>query len=313
MLFRGPLTGSRARPLGQHAMKAIAFALIILWSVHLQAQSREEKLARETFDRALAFYKEENLDSAVALWKRMVETKMGMTSDLYGNAFFNVPTVYWMLNRFEEAKAWYIKILDSDLKDNEETGRLMEPHANYKYRSAVALAGLAMQDSNAVEALHWIHLADTVYRYWGFEGSATNVSKRQAYLLSWKSDLYRDLNQPEEAVRCILTELICAEDLSGFFDRQQDTLFKLIDKSSFRTELDAALDQMEIVRLNETNWLARFTLQGLPYSIPISNVYPDRSLPHYWTRLFIMRNTMPEKNAIVGRIKKSAFYARLWQ
>lgn len=292
-------------------MKIISIIISITLSFNLYGQTSNDTTGIKLFNRGLEYYNKGNLDSTLVLWTKIVEDKIGIHYDTYGNAFFNIPTIYWRIKNYEKAKEWYKRLLASDLRDNDETGLLMEPHTNYKHKSAVALAGLFELDSNYQEVLEWLNKADTLYRYWGFEGSATSVSKKQSYLLEWKTEVLRLLNRPNEAIRIILTELICSNKLEDFFSTSEDTLFKLIDKMSFKSKFDNAINQMEIVILNNNNWIASFSLDGLSYKIPISNVYPDRNLPHYWTIYFIDKGSVPDKQNIISYIKNRSFYARL--
>ena len=292
-------------------MKITSIIIFTVLSFNLHGQTSDDTTDIELFNLGLEHYNNGNLDSTLILWTKIVDNKIGVGNDTYGNAFFNIPTVYWQLKNYEKAKEWYKKILASELRDNDETGSLMEPHTNYKHKSAIALAGLYQIDSNYMEVLEWLNKADTLYRYWGFEGSKTNVSKKQAYLLEWKTEILRKLDRQNEAVRAILTELIYSDKLEGYFSTSEDTLFKLIDKKSFKLEFDMAISQMEIIMINDSNWIASFSLNGLAYKIPISNVYPDRNLPHYWTIYFIGKKSVPDKKNFINYVKERNFYLRM--
>lgn len=292
-------------------MKNIIITILIILPSHLFGQTPDDTVGIKLFNRGLEFYKVGNLDSTLIIWTKIVDNKIGIHSDIYGNAFFNIPTIYWQIKNYDKARDWYRKILASDLKDNDETGSLMDPHTNYKHKAAVALAGLYQLDSNYTEVLQWLEKADTLYRYWGFEGSASNVSKRQAYLLAWKAEVLQNLNKPEEAIRLIITELICSDKLENFFKASEDILIKLVDKTPFKPKFDNAINQLEIKKLGNENWVASFSLDRLVYNIPISNVYPDKNLPHYWTIYFIDKNSIPDKQNIINYIQNRNFYKRL--
>lgn len=280
-------------------------------SFNLSGQSAYDSTGIKLFDRGLEHYESGNMDSTLFYWKKVVDEKISVGYDTYGAAFFNIPLVYWEMNDYDKAKEWYLKILDSDLRDSDETGDLMEPHTNYKHKSAVALASLYYQDSNYTEVLEWLYKADTLYRYWGFEGSATNITKKQAYLLDWKTDVLLKLNRSNEAISAILTELICSRRLESFFERSTDALFNLIDEKTFKAEFDRAIEQIEIKMINENNWVASFSLMGFTCKIPISNTYPDTNEPHYWTIYFIDKNSVPDQQKIIEDIRKRKFYTRL--
>lgn len=292
-------------------MKNILFFFFIFITISSFAQTKNETEGLKLFNRGLEFYSEGKLDSTLVLWTEIVEKGIDKAFDTYGSAFFNIPTIYWQLKKYDKAKEWYKKVLASDLKDNGETGDLMEPHANYKHKSAVALAGLYEIDSNYEQVLFWLNKADTVYRYWGFEGSATNISKTQAYLLNWETTTLLKLNKKAEAIHEIVVALICSNDLEGFFKTSEDTLLSLINKQNFKIDLDNALNTLTIQELGKNDWRATFNFHEEGYSLPIGNTYPDRDIPHYWQKHFIKEGSVIDKKTMIEYIKRRSFYTRL--
>ncbi len=287
------------------------FILFILILFPLKAKSQADSSGMILFNKGLDYYNIGNFDSAITVWKEIVENEIAKDYDTYGAAFFNIPTLYLHQKNYDNAKEWFLKIINSDLKDSDESGSLMEPHKNYKHKSAIELARIHQKDSNFYEALHWINNAGTVYRYWGFEGSGSNTSKRQAFLLEWKTDIYLKLDSLNQAKREIIIELICADNLQIFFQKSEDKLIELIKNENFKKEFDFALKNISLTQIDSTKWLASFFLNNLKYQIPISNSYPDRNIPHYWKTLFIEENTSPNKNEIIKYIQKRSFYKRL--
>jgi tetratricopeptide (TPR) repeat protein len=292
-------------------MKQAFTILLAMLSLTSIGQTPTDTTGMKMFSRGLDFYNKGNLDSALAIWTEIVDKKIGLHYDTYGNAFFNIPTIYWQLKEYQKAKEWYIKVLESDLRDNDETGSLMEPHTNYKHKSAIALAGLSQLDSNYAEVLQWLIKADTLYKYWGFEGSATNVSEEQAYLLHWKINVLLKLNRREEAIRATLIELICSRNLEDFFSKSEDTLLTLVDKKQFKLEIDSSMHNLAIQTIDDKNWTASFYLHGLEYKIPISKAYPDKNLPHYWTIYFVNKDQTVDNKNVVEYIEQRNFYRRL--
>lgn len=292
-------------------MKISSIILLTVLSLNLYGQTNDDPTGMKLFNRGVEHYQNGNFDSTLIIWTKIVEEKIAIQYDTYGNAFFNIPSVYWKLENYEKAKEWYKKILTSNLRDSEETGSLMEPHANYKHKSAMALASLYQMDSNYTEVLYWLNQADTVYRYWGYEGNATSVSLNQASLLQWKTAILGKLNRKNEAIRTILTELICADKFDNYFRASEDTLLTLVDKKLFKLALDNSLNKIKIKDLNENNWVAVFSINELTYEIPISNVYPNKNLPHYWTIYFIDKSTVPVKQDFINDLKNCSFYKRL--
>ncbi|MET0391729.1 MAG: hypothetical protein ABW019_01255 [Chitinophagaceae bacterium] len=292
-------------------MKNFFSVWLILITATTSAQHTVDSSAFKLFNRGYRSYESGNLDSALSAWTEIVEKQIGKEYDVYGYAFFNIPAIYWQMKQVDKAKEWYRKVLASDLRDNDETGELMEPHTNYKYKSSIALARLSLLDSNYAAVLQWLDSAETAHPYWGYEGSATNVSKEQAFRTGWKTDVLLKLGRKEEAIHLILTELICAGRLESFFKRSEDVLLTLIDKKAFRADLDAALDGLTLQSSDSSHWTAFFTLHGLRYTIPISKVYPDRELPHYWRIYFINTDQVVDQSSVVHYIRQRQFYQRL--
>lgn len=292
-------------------MKIIIIISFIAISLNLYGQTSSDTTGIKLFNRGLEHYNKGSLDSTLILWTKIVDEKIGVHYDTYGNAFFNIPTIYWQMKNYEKAKEWYKRIIASDLRDNDETGSLMEPHTNYKHKSAIALAGLFQIDSNYKEVLNWLNIADTLYRYWGFEGSATSITKGQAYLLEWKTDVFLRMDSINQAKHAIIIELICSDRLESFFESSEDTLLTLVNNENFKVDFDKALENLEIIEKDSNNWTANFVYDGLLYQIPISNSFPDRNIPHYWRTFFIDKSSRPNKKEIVDYIKNRSFYKRI--
>ena len=109
--------------------KSVGFTLIVVLLVSgiSPAQVPEAKTALDSFNIGLYYYNQGNKDTALQLWKTMLENGNGKHTDIYGSTYFNIPTIYWQLGQKDSARIWYKRLLNSDLKDNDETGMLMEP------------------------------------------------------------------------------------------------------------------------------------------------------------------------------------------
>jgi hypothetical protein len=284
--------------------------VFLLTPLLLSAQTDTTGIA--LFDKAINLIKNKNNDSSLVIFKKIVAERIGAGSYVYGNSFFNIPTLFAMQEKYDSAKLWYKKVLVSDLKDNDETGELMEPHTNYKHKSAIRLASLYDRDSNFSEALKWVYLADTVYRYWGFEGSATNVSKKQASLLLWKSYLFSKLDKPQETVHVILFELISSGRYEGFFDESEEELLKLLgsDRAVFKETLDKAIGEAIITPLDKTGYDISFKLKGRSYIFHFRRQWPEKDIPHFWHMIHIGNDTV-DKDYFIAYIKGRSFYKKI--
>lgn len=292
-------------------MKKYLIILSLLLPSLILAQETPNTFALARFNSGLDYYQEGNLDSTLKIWTEIVDKKIGIESDVYGNAFFNIPTIYWELEEYENAKIWYRRILESDLKDSDETGSLMEPHTNYKHKSAAALAGLYENEVNYKMVIYWLELAETKYPYWGFEGSNTSVTKRKEYLLNWKVGVLLEMDSTQHAIRAILTELICCRNTVNPLDESEQILLSIIKDEHFKSKFDAAIDDLVITAIDSNNWHATFKFQELTYTIPISDTYPSKELPHYWSIIFIEKGSEPDKEEIIKTIRSRSFYMNL--
>jgi tetratricopeptide (TPR) repeat protein len=284
------------------------FSCFILICYATSGQSKDDSAAFKLFNNALDYYNKNDKDSALFMWSKIVDQNMGKETDVYGNSFFNIPTIYLQIGNYGKAKEWYKKVLESDLKDNDETGDIMEPHTNYKHKSAVALAGLYERDSNFSEAFKWLSAADTTYRYWGFEGSSDNINEEENYLVKWESELLVKLNRKEEAIRLLVSELIFAGESDNYMSKCITALVNLADKKVFKQDFENAINNLTIAQVDATHWVIHFTMHNLLYTIPVSNVYPDRNLPHFWKTYFLSENITPEKKVLIHDLKQFAFY-----
>lgn len=290
--------------------KLFITSCLIFVALSCLAQIKNDTTGIYRFNIGRVFYENGQKDSALAVWSKIVDGKIGQHYDIYGDALFNIPNLYWEMKKYEKAKEGYKKVLASDLRDDVETGSLMEPHANYKHKAAVALAGLCQRDSNYTEALSWLDKAQTLYPYWGFEGSATNISQEESYLLAWKTDLLISLDRRNEAVRQIILDLIYAEYPESFFRNAEDKLVELVDKKSFVNSFGTAIERM-IIKKEKGNLVASFKFKKAVYEILVSKSYPPRNLPHFFHVLFIPKSQEISRQYIVSYIKRQHFYARL--
>src|SRR4051812_9566980 len=122
-------------------MKYLVLLIIFL---KISVMRADDSTGYKYFERAEKFFKLKNYDSAIFIWKDIISHPSDYNRATYGDAYYNIPIAYWKKD-LNESKKWFIKILGSDLKDNDETGDLMEPHTNYKHKSARLLAEIAFR------------------------------------------------------------------------------------------------------------------------------------------------------------------------
>ncbi len=293
-------------------LSAILVALLPFVSFISSAQTTtiaENITATKLFEKGMEQYNKKNFDSAIIFFKQIADNNIARGTSVFGNALFNIPTLYFQLNNIREAKQWYLKVIASDVKDNDETGSIMEPHANYKYKSAVSMANIYALDSNYKEMLNWLFKADTVYPYWGFEGSATNTNQRQSYLLSSKALALQQLNKKPEAIREIITTMIYATS-ENFFGPASATLLEMVDKD-FITAFDEGLNNMSVSTTDSITWKASFGVKGLPYKLIFTKDQSDLKIPHFWHKYFVDKDTPVDKLSVIALIRRTEFYKSL--
>lgn len=233
-------------------------------------------------------------------------------TNTYPVAFFNIPVLYLKIGKVDSAITWFRSVLNSDLKDADKTGSLMDPHANYKHKSAFYLARIEVKKKNWKDVYSWMNKIDTIYRYWGYEGSATNVSQSQSEILYWKTIALLEQNEKKLAEKEIIRELICAGKLENFFTGSKDTLLYLLKtEKNYKNKFNKGLNEMKIEKKDNNNWIASFNIDNVNLDFKISNKFPDENLPHYWTILFIADKTEPKKEQIINEIKSRKFYKEL--
>jgi tetratricopeptide (TPR) repeat protein len=293
-------------------MKNIVFFFILLSYVTVFAQknAKYDSSAIKLFNKGLDYYTDGKDDSALAIWTRIINKKIGIKEQVYGNALFNIPTIYWKKGQLGKAKEGYEKVIAADLKDSASTGDPEDPHTNYKHKSAMALAGLCAIDSSYTETLKWLALADTQYRFWGFEGSSSSVAEEEASIVSGETDALLKLKKREEAIYVILGHLICT-NLEQEFEVPESRLLSLVDHKSFKAGLDKALNAVVVENTSPDNWLAVFTFQGFSYRIPISKIYPDKNIPHYHQTIYAGKMQDINKKYFIDYISKRSFYKAL--
>ena len=268
--------------------------------------------AARIFAKGIEQYNKNHFDSAIILFKEITDNNMARGTSIFGNALYNIPTIYWQMSQPREAKMWYLKVLASDVQDNDETGSIMEPHANYKYKSAVSMANISALDSNYSEMLKWLYQADTVYPYWGFEGSATNTNQRQAYLLNSKVMAMEQLGKKQEAIREIITTVLYSASES-YFDASIERLKELTVNTGFIDAFDSGMDRMTVATTDSITWIAKFDVAGLPYKLIFSKAIPDKDVPHFRHVYYTDKDVMIDKRAVIALIKRMGFYKAMQQ
>jgi len=292
-------------------MKRIIFLLFLLPATASFAQSRFDSLGIQFFNQGMEFYKHGKIDSCLNRWEYMINKRLGRSYDVYGSAFFNIPTIYLQERNYDSAKFWFLKLLDSHLQDNAETGDSSEPFFNYKHKSAMTLAAIYHLDSNYKAAYEILCKADTLYPYWGIPHNPIKQCNEEANILELQVAELLKMDRKEEAIRCIVLTLITAGDHAAYFQKSELSLFELIPPGLLKADLDKALRNASIVGLPNGNKLLVLNLRGLSYQIPITSNPPPDHIPIYWKFIILKKQQVADKTEIIRMIKAGDFYSHL--
>ena len=236
----------------------------------------------------LEYYEEEKLDSAIIIWKSIVENYPD-TSSCYGRSFNNIPIVYAQLEDTIQAKNWYQKIIDSKLNDLDEGDGLMSPYANYKHNACLRMALLLKEENKIEESFRYIKLAETKFPYQTF--SATSFEKRAVSIAFDKVELWKLKSDSKKALLVMLEKIL---DNDVFFRKTDAASFtnvdfyaKLIEEIKpmiqeqygfveFEKNLKDAINRLEVkkVRIGEKKKRAKvatFIFDGKEFTIGSSN------------------------------------------
>ena len=292
-------------------MKRIIFLLLFLPATASFAQSRFDSLGIQIFKQGLEFYQSGKIDSCLNRWEYMVNKRLGRNYDVYGSAFFNIPTIYLQQKNYDSARYWFLKLLDSHLQDNAETGDSTEPFFNYKHKAAMTLAAMYQIDSNYRAEYDILCKADTLFPYWGIPHNPAGQCLEQARILELQVAALLRMNRKEEAIRCILLTLITAENHSSYFEKSELQLFELLPPGLLKSDLDKAMRNSTVIALPNGNHLMLLTLHGLPYQIPITTNPPPEQVPVYWKFIILKKEDDADKAKIIQKIMSGDFYNHL--
>lgn len=242
----------------------------------------------DLLNKGLEYYEEEKLDSAIIIWKSIVENYPD-TSNCYGRSFNNIPVVYAQLENTIQAKNWYQKIIDSQLNDLDEGDGLMSPYANYKHNACLRMALLLKEENKIDESFNYIELAETKFQYQTF--SATSYEKRAISITFDKAELCK-LKGDNKRALLIMLEKILDDDVFfrktdaasftnvDFYAKLIEEIMPMIQEEYGYLELEKnlryAINQLEVkkVRIGEKRKRAKvatFTFEGKKFTIGSSN------------------------------------------
>ncbi|WMJ71709.1 hypothetical protein RCC89_00775 [Cytophagaceae bacterium ABcell3] len=268
-------------------MKYKVLQLIFLSFLSVQmAQAQEWEC--DLLNKGVDFVQHEKFDSALYVWKKVVR-EYPDTSNCYGRSFNNIPVVYAQIGNIEKAKAWYRKILDSELNDLDEGNSIMAPYANYKHNACLRMSQLLKEEGELEESFEYIELAEHEFPYQTF--SATSFEKRAVLITYYKAELWKLKGDEKEALFTMLEKIL---DNDVFFRKPDAASFTNVDFyagliediipmieehygfAAFEDKLKDAIRQVKVKRTkvgddNSKAKLATFIFEGRSFNIGSSN------------------------------------------
>lgn len=271
-------------------------------SLGLKSQTQEVK---DLFDYGLKLHEESKTDSSILTFKSILEKAKDKETLIFGSSFFNIPILYKNLGNKSEAIKWFKKIIDSNLQDNLETGGLMEPHANFKHKSSIQLGNIYTELDSLETALFWLNQADSIFRYWGFEGSSTSISKHKSRLLLKRIDILKRLNRNQDAINLIINELLNGDEDYLYLSILE--LYRLTSKRKLKKEYLKQIKNFEIIKTDLLNYKVKLKLFDQEYFIYFTKDYFDYDLPHYFSKVYIKEDVAITKELVLNYLKKRTF------
>jgi hypothetical protein len=185
-------------------MRSSLLILTLSFAVNLAAsgQRKEQTPDEKLFDKAFEFYNDEELDSALLIFRQFKE--LYPDSKLFPKAEYNIGYVQKEQGKTEEAKSVFKGILTSDFneKDPGGSGLMGEQYALYRHFSCEQLADIYIKENNFKEGERYVRMFDKVYPYEHFCGNeltAYQILKARTY-----AKVYAGQNLIDKAINQLL-------------------------------------------------------------------------------------------------------------
>ncbi|HKX87161.1 MAG TPA: hypothetical protein VJL37_10840 [Flavobacterium sp.] len=178
-------------------MKKILCFLFILFSI----VSFSQKDLDLKIDEGNALYNDGHKGKALKVWKGILRDVVP-NSATYGTTLRNILWYYIEADDEKNVHLYYDQIISSKLNDRDENLKIGEPFKNYRYHSAMVVASFYAQKKKFKEALQFVTVADHDLTY--ETTSLTAFIFQKVDLAFWKYRLYKDLNQPDQALHALI-------------------------------------------------------------------------------------------------------------
>lgn len=198
-----------------------------------------QKMPSDYFEEASRYYKELDLDNALAGYLYIVENYP--CNELYPRALNNVGHIYFLQKKYQEATEAFTKLLNGGQNELEPLGGgiMADPYTNFRHRAATQISDCYYELGQYDSALRYLALSDTVYKYISTCGNAYAEYYIRTALRY--ADIYQKLGQPDKAIEKLLPQVF----ETGLADNSKiiAKLKKLLKgKPKLLKQLDKAID-----------------------------------------------------------------------
>lgn len=258
-----------------------------------------QKMPVDYFEEGYRFFENEELDSALNRFNYIVENYSDDES--FGRSLYNTGAIYWKLNRLSDAKAVYEKILNGNLNETEDLGGniMSDPYTNFKHRAATHLSDIFYEEKDYSNALKYLNLADTVYKYIHWEANASE--EEEIFFAIKYANIYDYLNMKQKAISsllpCVFFQFAGGESKEELYEKIEE-LFKKYKYTNVKENFDESLrNYKKEMRISES----RKTIYYLYYVI------------YYNTKIYLPNEpykslTELNENEVINDTKKFGFY-----
>lgn len=176
--------------------KCLRITEIVLDSV------RNERI--KLFEKAEEYYYANLLETSQNLYLKLLENPLDTTDLIYGECLLKVPLIYSRLKKWNEAKVWYEKLINSNLNDSLETMHYLELYSNFKHHASLGLANIHTIGGRYDLALDYIQLAKNKYPYVDYDTLTPNGIQEKVDIAMFESYILQAKGEFEKAFHLLL-------------------------------------------------------------------------------------------------------------
>ncbi|MCB0721030.1 MAG: tetratricopeptide repeat protein [Ignavibacteriae bacterium] len=198
--------------------------------------AQEESI--ELLDEANQYYELKDYNKALEIYNNIVFNYK--KSEVFPLALYNKAKTLEMLGEYDYAVFIYEKFLNGTYNDETfiDASLMSNPYANFSYKSATGIAGIAYDKGNFQKAYDYYNLADTVYIYKSFCGN--DGMERYYELVQLRAKCLEKLERDEDAIKLCVKFIF--PGMLGSTDEIVDELIRIIDRSQNREDIKLALN-----------------------------------------------------------------------